>query len=140
AALEPGHRVLEPSAGTGRLIDSAALTRWEWSGELVAVEVNEALASGLRAKYRPEHAAIHRMDFLTCNGNLGTFDRIVMNPPFADGQDIDHVRHAFGFLNRGGRLVAIMSEGPFFRSDRKAEDFRAWLEAQHGTAVRLPAD
>ena len=37
-------------------------------------------------------------DFLACNGDLGKFDRILMNPPFADGADIKHIEHAIGFL------------------------------------------
>ena len=46
-------------------------------------------------------------DFLECNGDLGTFDRIVMNPPFTNGDDIKHIMHALKMLKPGGRLVAI---------------------------------
>jgi hypothetical protein len=53
-----------------------------------------------------------------------------MNPPFEKGQDIEHVRHAYDQLKPGGRVVAIMSEGPFFRSDKKATEFRDWLESR----------
>ena len=68
----------------------------------------------------------------------GQYDRVVMNPPFEDGQDIDHVRRAFDAnLKPGGKLVAIMSEGPFFRSDKKAQAFRQWLEENGGTSERL---
>ena len=62
-----------------------------------------------------------------------------MNPPFENGQDIDHVRHAFGMLRPGGILVAIMSPGPFFRSDRKAAAFREWFDAMGGERRDLPA-
>jgi 16S rRNA G1207 methylase RsmC len=68
------------------------------------------------------------------------FDRIVMNPPFADQQDIRHVRHALGFLKPGGRLVAIMSAGVTFREDRLAREFRALVEDRGGTIEELPAD
>jgi protein-L-isoaspartate O-methyltransferase len=112
ARLKPGHRILEPSAGTGRLIDAAALSAWEWSGELVAVEHSAALAAGLRAKYRPEHVRVVEGDFMACNGELGTFDRILMNPPFAKAADVEHITHALKFLKPGGRLVAICSGGP----------------------------
>jgi len=50
-----------------------------------------------------------------------------MNPPFEKGQDIEHIRHAYELLAAGGRLVAIASEGPFFRSDAKSVAFREWL-------------
>lgn len=61
-----------------------------------------------------------------------------MNPPFANLQDVDHVTHAFNFLKPGGRLVAIMGEGAFFRQDRKAQEFRALLDV-HGISEQLPA-
>jgi len=65
-------------------------------------------------------------------------DRVLMNPPFEKGQDIDHVRKAFDALKPGGRLVAVMSPGPFFRSDRKAAEFRRWFSGLGGRKVELP--
>jgi hypothetical protein len=46
------------------------------------------------------------------NGELGKFDRVVMNPPFDHGADIKHVEHARKFLKPGGRLVAVVANGP----------------------------
>ena len=43
-------------------------------------------------------------------------------------------------LASGGRLVAIMSQGPFFREDRKAKDFREWLDEVGGESEELPED
>jgi hypothetical protein len=51
-------------------------------------------------------------DFLECNGDLGTFDRIVMNPPFANADGIKHIMHAMKMMKPGGRLVAICANGP----------------------------
>jgi 16S rRNA G1207 methylase RsmC len=61
----------------------------------------------------------------------GAYDRIVMNPPFENGQDIAHVEHAYELLSPGGRLVTVMSEGPFFRQDKNAASFRNWLEERY---------
>ncbi|EMM6734536.1 TPA: PLxRFG domain-containing protein [Pseudomonas aeruginosa] len=66
------------------------------------------------------------------------YDRIVMNPPFSKGRDIQHVQHAYSLLKPGGRLVAIMSEGAFFQSNKAAENFRAWLDGLGATSERLP--
>lgn len=134
AEVEPHHDILEPSAGTGNLMAACAGT----GSRGVAVEVNRQLADGTGARFMSWKMVCG--DFLAQNGNLGKFDRVLMNPPFADGADIDHVRHAYGFLKPGGRLVAIMCEGPFFRSDRKSQDFRAWLNAVGGTSEPLPAN
>ena len=63
-----------------------------------------------------------------------------MNPPFENGQDVQHVRHAFELLARGGRLVAIMSEGPFFREKGNDAEFRAWIDEHGGNHEQLPDD
>jgi phospholipid N-methyltransferase len=135
AGIEPHHRCLEPSAGTGVLLEKMVV-----SVPAVAVEINGTLAAGLKAKYAG--CDVHQGDFMEMSmADLrGPFDRILMNPPFANGQDVEHVRHAFEMLKPGGRLVAVMCEGPFFRSDRKSEAFRGWLAEQDHTAEELPAD
>lgn len=113
ADIQPGQRILEPSAGTGRIL--AALPNVRPDGEVVAVEINYNLA-----KLLEEIADDTRnCDFLECNGDLGTFDRILMNPPFVNGADIEHITHAAKFLKPGGRLVAICAGG-----SRQAEKLR----------------
>src|SRR3546814_3255444 len=73
--------------------------------------------------------SVFAMDFLALNPDLiGSFDRIIMNPPFDRGRDIDHVNHAIEFLAPGGILVAIMSAGTEFKSDAKAAAFHAKIE------------
>lgn len=143
AEMEPGHRLLEPSAGTGRLIDAAALTPWEWEGGCVAVEASLALVGNLLAKYDANAVTVSVIcaDFLSCNGDLGTFDRILMNPPFANGQDIAHILHARTFLRPGGRLVALCAAGP--RQEEKLQPLASSWEVipdafrEQGTGVRV---
>jgi hypothetical protein len=77
---------------------------------IVAVEINGQLAEALQRRFTG--AEVHRGDFLSMNGELGTFDRIVMNPPFDHGSDLEHIRRAFAKLKTGGRLVAICANGP----------------------------
>ena len=132
ADIRPGMRVLEPSAGTGPLVEAARAR----GGDVTAVEINHGLAAGLARRFPDVRTA----DFLECNGDLGTFDRVVMNPPFSGQADIDHVTRALHFLKPGGRLVAIMSAGVAFRDDRKARDFRATVERHGGAIEALPDD
>ena len=40
----------------------------------------------------------------------------------------------------GGRLVSIVSEGPMFRSDAKATEFREWLDTYEAWIEELPED
>jgi predicted RNA methylase len=130
AGIEPGMTVLEPSAGTGALVVAASVR----GGAVTAVEVNHALAEALARRF----ADVRRADFLQCNGDLGTFDRVLMNPPFAGQADIEHVTHAMRFLKPGGRLAAIMSAGVTFRQDRKAQAFRALVERCGGRIEAMP--
>lgn len=93
-----------------------------------------------QAEFNP--AALDRFGDIEMRLNAaaeGQYDRILMNPPFSDGRDIAHVRHAFDLLKPGGRLVAIMGEGAFFQSNKRAEEFRAWLDEVGGTEEKLPA-
>ena len=131
ADIQPGHRVLEPSCGKGDIADAI---REEYPDAfLTLVEINRTLADVLSAKgHDPVFA-----DFLTYGGGT-SFDRIIGNPPFERGQDIDHVRHAYDLLAANGKLVMVMCEGPFFRSDSKSVAFREWLDEVGGYSVELP--
>ena len=75
---------------------------------------------------------------LAQNGSWSGYDRIIMNPPFSDGRDIQHVMHAYSLLRPGGRIVAIMGEGAFFQSNKRAEGFREWLDERGATNEKLP--
>lgn len=127
AGIEPGMRVLEPSAGTGRILEQLPE-----GCDVVAVEINAALGGRLYADRR----TVVIGDFLQCTPETlwGSFDRILMNPPFANAQDIDHIKHAFGMLKPGGTLVAICANGP-----RQAAQLRPLAEQHGGTWEALPA-
>lgn len=130
ADIQPGQRVLEPSAGTGSLIGALGWTWYADGGELTAVEINQQLAAQLQEKFPA--VKVHQADFLATNGEIGTFDRIVMNPPFGKGADIKHVLHAREKLNPGGRLVAIVANGPRQQEQLKplAEE---WIDLPAGS-------
>lgn len=128
ADIEPGMRVLEPSAGTGRILEQLPE-----GCEVVAVEINAALGGRLDASRR----AVVIGDFLKCTPETlwGSFDRILMNPPFANADDIRHIRHALGMLKPGGRLVAICANGP-----RQNAQLRPLVEQHGGEWEDLPPD
>lgn len=126
ADIGPDHRVLEPSAGTGRLINAISGK----GGELVAVEIHHGMAESIRRNW--QGIDVRCADFLTCHGDLGTFDRIIMNPPFERGSDIEHIEHARRFLRPGGRLVAICANGP--RQRERLQPIAAeWIDLEPGS-------
>lgn len=130
AGIEPGHDVLEPSAGKGDILD--AIRERHPEAQTTGVEPHSSLRDILGAK---GHNLAEASDFLQ---HQGQHDRIVMNPPFENGQDMAHVRHAFEQLKPGGRLVAVMSQGPFYRGDKKSQEFRDWLDSVGGEHEDLP--
>lgn len=124
--------VLEPSAGSGAIAD--AIREAAPRARLECVERQYTLVEILGAK---GHTAASR-DFLQILPT-GTYDRVLMNPPFENGQDMAHVRHAFSFLKPGGRLVSIMSPSPFFGANNKAAQFREWFALHRGEYIDLGA-
>lgn len=134
ALVGAGMCVLEPSAGKGNIITGLLNA----GAHVKAIEVNATLIGLLEMKFAGSPVETEQCDFLEVRPF--SVDRVVMNPPFENGQDIDHVRHAYQFLRNGGRLVAIMSAGAFYREDAKATAFRQWLKGVGGREVgELPA-
>ena len=132
ARIEPGMRVLEPSAGRGAIALAAAR-----AGAVVdCVEIQPEHANALTA-HREPNVTVLVEDFLTTQPQPA-YDRVVMNPPFAKGADIAHVKHAWNALKPGGRLVAVMSAGVTFRQTQSAVAFRSRLEALGGELLPLP--
>jgi phospholipid N-methyltransferase len=116
AELKQGESILEPSAGKGDILDRIK-EQFNDTVKLSACELNTDLRELLKLK----GYELVGTDFLQVDQS---FDKIIMNPPFEKGQDIDHVLHALSLLKKGGRLVAIMGEGVFFRNFKKEKEFR----------------
>lgn len=129
-----GCSILEPSAGEGALCD--ALIRAGADRNLIqCCERDPDSASRLRAK----GYLVWQADFLQLNPEESEhFDRLIMNPPFADRQDVRHVSHALRFLNLSGILVAVMSASTLTRSDRLTQDFRRSVSDLGGEWHPLP--
>jgi phospholipid N-methyltransferase len=141
AEIEDGHRILEPEAGTGNIVVElqkiAATLR---DVRIEAVEINLSIASALAS--RCKGIPVIPGDFLekTLFELGGRFDRVVMNPPFQNGDDIKHIQHAASMLKPGGRLVALCANGPRQREKlipmaAQWEDLPAGTFKEQGTGV-----
>lgn len=126
-------RILEPSAGKGNIADMART--WYPEATLDVVEWNYNLRKILEQK---GHNVIGD-DCLELTPDDGLYDLVVMNPPFENGQDMEHVQHCFTLLKPGGRLVSIISESCFFRKDGKYQEWRDWFDDEGGRDIDLPA-
>jgi hypothetical protein len=128
AEIQEGMKVLEPSAGMGHIADQIR----DAGVDPDVIELSGNRRELLEAK--GHNIVAH--DFM--DYSEGGYDRIIMNPPFSDRRDAAHVQHAYDLLKPGGRLVAIMGEGVFFGSDKKASSFMDWLDSVGGEHEKMP--
>ena len=141
-----GETVLEPSVGHGQIA--------RMIHEVADLSVAFTLVD-IRADHEPNlQPALAQMQGRETNVRLGVdfldfehpfqFDAIAMNPPFSReaGQgwrDIIHVMQAYDeHLAPGGRLVAVMSEGVFFRQDAHSTQFREFLDSVGAYVIDVP--
>lgn len=114
----PGLSVLEPSAGIGAL---AMAARGAGAGDVTCLDV------------LPKHVATCKElgfyaaegDFMRWGEPAPTYDRVLMNPPFAQQADAAHFHRALQWLKPGGRIVAIMGAGVTFRETMLYRGIRA---------------
>jgi predicted RNA methylase len=130
ARVAPGAKILEPSAGSGRIIDAVI----KLGAHVRAVEVDQKMTTnlidrGVRCICR---------DFLQITPSTPQFDAAIMNPPFGRRQDVAHITHAAKFVKPGGRLVAVASAGVVYRSDRAGCAFRELVDLHDGIIEPLP--
>lgn len=98
--------MLEPSAGHG------AIAQWFPSNtKNTVVEPSNNLVPKLQMHVDNANVVNNYFE------NIGTwnkFDRIVMNPPFGKGGKtaVEHLAKAYKHLREGGRIVAIIPDGP----------------------------
>ncbi len=143
ANLTPSSRVLEPSAGMGALALEAV--KRVPKEQIWCVDTDEVAVKHL------EHLGFYTLgvDFLSCTlvGHieglsgiqLPTFDAILMNPPFANGQDMAHIQHAHTFLRAGGRLVSVVPAMTGHKTRKNTEKaFAEFLLAYLVDRIELP--
>lgn len=130
--VESGMTVLEPSAGKGAIARPVR----ELGAYVECIEANQNMAYYLLQ----EGFASTWDDFLDVPvpAEENRVDRVLMNPPFSRSQDIQHVRRAYDWLKSDGRLAAVMGVGWTFRNDRRAVEFREWLDDVGGEYSSLP--
>jgi phospholipid N-methyltransferase len=137
ASLAPSHAVLEPSAGTGNLVE-AIIGNEPGISSVTAFEIDPARVSTIKNRFPGDgRVDIHCGDFMLSEKPDPGYDRVVMNPPFERLQDVRHVMRAYGQLRNGGILVAIMGGGITFRRESLVAELRSIID-KHGEIENLP--
>lgn len=134
ADIQDGETILEPSAGNGNILDGVSeyIQNNGLSAELHGIEWSYSLRQILELK-QYKLVANDFIEFVP----FTKYDKVIMNPPFEKGKDVDHVLKAYDCLKDGGRLIAIMSSHWTFASDSKSIHFRSWLNDK-GYYEKLP--
>ena len=136
AGLTEGESALEPSAGHG------AIARYvPKSNNLTMIEPSQSLMSKLVLNTPGSGRKYEGGTFEDYNV-INKHDAIVMNPPYGAGGTtaVEHVAKGFKHLNEGGRLIAIIPDGP--ACDKKMQK---WLESKDAESavitgeIRLPS-
>lgn len=133
AGIEAGMAVLEPSAGMGHIAERIRAAGVDPDVIEIATDRRELLEVKGFNVVANNFTEMNQADLPDGAG----YDRIIMNPPFSDGRDIQHVQHAYTLLKPGGRIVAIMGESAFTNQNKSATAFRDWLEQVGGTEEKM---
>lgn len=139
AGIEENDYILEPQAGHGRIIK--AIRRENPLAAIASVEIDHFNCEILRNDLIDP--LVHEGDFLEYAKETDQrFDKIIMNPPFAHGQDIQHIRAAYDLLKdkEGSCLVAVCSESAFTNTYKRNEEFLAWLHEVAAFDYPLPTE
>ena len=125
SGLKDGESALEPSAGHG------AVARWfPATTKNIAIEPSGQLADLTQMNFNGKVKNIPFEDFSIIN----KFDVITMNPPFGKGGKtaIEHIAKAFKHLYDGGRIVAIIPDGPACQ-----KHFNNWFDSEDASSATL---
>jgi hypothetical protein len=128
AEIEPFHYIFEPSAGIGSIVDRITKDRQDQPYPAQGIDCCELWPSLAYILMLKGYTVISN-DFNSAIGPLNGYDRIIMNPPFEKGQDMEHVMICFyKFLKRGGRLVSVMSTSAITGSNKIHQQFKQFRE------------
>lgn len=131
-------KVLEPSAGMGDIADKIQPYLAEWN-RVHCCETQHSLREMLLLK----NYVLVGDDFLdyelSDDPADALYDLIVMNPPFEDRQDMEHIEHAYSLLKPDGILIALSSPAWEFRGGRDYDYFRNFIKQTNAHVETIEA-
>ena len=127
------HKYLEPQAGQGNMVE-VLKDLYQEIPQIDCCEIDEFSRDVLKRK----GFNVIGENFLDLQPNP-IYRWVIMNPPFNGkcGDYVDHIQHAFKFLNERGRLLAIVPESFLNSKIKRIVDFRNWVFT-YGSHARLP--
>lgn len=124
ADIKENDKILEPSAGRGRIIKSIQKV---YNGIIDYCEINHINRDYLN---KIENIKFITHDFLDMSSESDfKYNKIIANTPFNKNQDIAHIFRMYDLLNVGGVLISIASKHWQNCNNKKETYFREWLKS-----------
>jgi len=133
ALIQPCQTILEPSAGTGGIVDIIKQDYPLHDLDIVCVELNKEKCEILNDK----GYATRNGDFLNFVP-LMDYDRIIACPPFKANIDLEHIMRMYLYLKKGGLLVSLTSPLWILNNEQHQVKFREWLADKKHDMELLP--
>jgi hypothetical protein len=130
--IQPEDTVLEPSAGRGALI--RAIHR---AAPNVMANYVELMPENLELLEKLKNINFLHYDFEKLNTGL-KYSKIIANPPFANNQDMQHIKKMYAHLTEGGTLASIAGLNWTFAKTKQATEFREWLQKVNAETHQIP--
>lgn len=122
-----GKTILEPSAGTGNIVDYLQAQ----GGEVLACETNDDLRTILSHKCK-----VLEPDFLKVTSDqISHINMIVMNPPFS--ADEKHISHAYNVAPPGCKIIALCNTATLENTYSQARRELKTIIQQYGISQNL---
>ena len=131
AEIKPHQIVLNPYARIGDIADYLPQ-----SSTVLCVDDHEAHIDILTSK----GYVTCKMAFPDYYNSSIKYDRIVMNPPFANQEDIRSILMAWNMLDDGGILVSTLSENALYYHTPISDEFRRFRAKTNAEIVELPTN
>lgn len=130
--IEPNNSILEPSAGSGAIIE--LIIKKGYPNQIFIYEKNPSFRIYLNKRPLFSEVVYLGNDFLYSSPRL--FDRIISFPPFTE--DIEHILRMWEHLADGGVLVTLCSLHSLITNKAKQRAFMVFLEKYRAEIIGVP--
>ena len=127
--------ILEPSAGTGSLLDQIPcdLNYLEYVVEPMMENIEILMSNN----HVVEAKTFERF-YKEYKNEEKRITHVIMNPPFSNGRDMKHVKMAYDLLKPGGTLVSVFPENRLYYKDNESVKFQKWLKENNAYIEDVP--
>lgn len=129
--LKNGYKILEPSAGSGDLVDG--ILKHNPNVTVDCIELNKEL----REELIEIGYTVVGEDFFNFTPTWLVYDYVIACPTYKDNIDVEHIMHMYECVKPGGSVVSLTSPHWTIKNSERQKTFRKWLEDKDYYMVML---